>query len=903
MKLRIKLIWLFLLFAGLPLSAQQAFVGGTVADQQTGVPIAGVAISVDGRETGVVSGEDGTFSVPVPEGEHLLYFDRGGYYQVIRQVQMPASGTIDLGTVYLTPRPDVRQDAAIITVIDISDDGGLGSQGYQGILSSSADIFQSTAAYTFGPVRFRPRGYDQSYTAVMINGFLINDTETGNPIWSDWGGLNDVMRDAVVTNGPLATGHMFEPVGGLTRILTRASQYRPGIKAVYSLSNRTYNNRAMLTYSTGEIGGEWYITGSASRRWSQEGYAEGTFYDAMSFFLSVERRYNAAHTLNFTALDAIYSRGVGGGSLQEVYDLTGNNFYNPYWGYQNGKVRNSRIRSSNKPLFTLTHYWTMGEKTTLQTTAGYWFGKSSYTALNWNDAPDPRPDYYRYLPSYYSDQADRERIASGWSDPLVRQINWHHFYFANRKNLAQIDDAYGILGNSIDGARSKYIVEDRRDDLSQYQFNSILNHKYNDDLKISGGVMVNMSKGFNHNRVKDLLGGEFWLDIDQFAERDFPDDQFIIQNDLHIFNNLVIEGQIFGHSYISHLNQGTLWSMGEWTPGRLRAYLQGSLTATSLWREGLMRKGLFPDNSYGNSQKLNYITWGVKAGAEYRITGRHSVDLNTAVMKNPPRFSSSFLSPRTRNEVTPGIGPETVFTADASYILRLPDVNARLTGYYTRFFDQSEVTSFYHEELRTFINYSMTGISKEHSGIELGVEWNITQALSINAVAAVGQYLWMDNPNIVITRDNSSEVIRTEEVWVKYFRVDGTPQTALAAGLNYNAPRYWWAGLTASYYDRSYLSFNPVTRTKDETGYYPYWSEMQKVPSGFLLDAFVGKSWYLGRYYVVISANMSNLMNKTDFLTGGFEQYRYDPERPELFAPRLYYYFGFNYFANLSIRF
>ena len=78
---------------------------------------------------------------------------------------------------------------------------------------------------------------------------------------------------------------------------------------------------------------------------------------------------------------------------------------------------------------------------------------------------------------------------------------------------------------------------------------------------------------------------------------------------------------------------------------------------------------------------------------------------------------------------------------------------------------------------------------------------------------------------------------------------------------------------------------------------------MIKVPSGLLLDAFVGKSWYIGKYYVVISANMSNLLNRTDFITGGFEQYRFDPERPELFAPKVYYYFGFNYFLNMSVRF
>jgi hypothetical protein len=894
----------FLLIISLPSHAgQQNNVGGTVAHQQSGAPLAGVAISVDGRSTGITSQADGSFSVQVPPGEHLLYFDLAGYYQLLVQIDVPATGSLDLGKVLLNPRPEVRQDAATITISDVSDEGGIGSQGYQGILSSSADIFQSTAAYTFGPVRFRPRGYDQSYMAVMINGFLINDTESGNPIWSDWGGLNDVMRDAVVTNGPTATGHMFEPVGGLTRILTNASLYRPGIKMVYSLSNRTYNNRAMLTYSTGDLGKGWSVTGSASRRWSQTGYVEGTFYDAWSMFLSVEKRFNSAHSVNFTALDAIYSRGVGGGSVQEAYDLTENNYYNPYWGYQNGKARNSRVRSSNKPLLTATHTWNIGENSSLKTTTGYWFGKSGYSALNWYDAPDPRPDYYRYLPSYYTDPADQERIAAGWSDPLVRQINWNHFYFANSKNIAQVDDADGELGNSVMGFRSKYVVEERRDDLSQFQFNSIFNHDLENDIRLSAGLMVNLSKGYNYNIIKDLLGGDFWLDIDQFAERDFPDDPMIIQSDLNVYNNLVGVGDTYSHSYVSNLEQGTIWGMGEWNPGKLKAYLQGSITTTSIWREGKMKKGLFPDKSFGKSEILSYVTWGAKAGGNYRFTGRHSVDFNTAVMTRPPLFSSSFLSPRTRNEVTPGIGPETIFTTDASYILQTPSLNARLTGYYTRFNNQSEVSSFYHEELRTFINYSMTGMDKEHSGIELGIEWDITRTLSINGVAAVGQYIWMNNPNITITRDNSNEIIRNDEVWVKFFRVDGTPQTALSLGLSYNSPRYWWVGVTGSYFDRSYLSFNPVTRTKDETGYYPYWSEMQQVPSGYLFDAFLGKSWYIGKYYLVISANLSNLMNRTDFLTGGFEQYRYDAERPDLFAPKLYYYYGFNYFVNMSLRF
>ncbi len=903
--MRIKIVLLVLIATISPslLMAQEGSVKGTITDRITGNALPGVTISLNGKEVGRNSNEDGSFSILLPVGEHLLSFDISSYDQALRQVNVKDGETTDLGTVSMLPRQDIRQDAVVISLTDSDEDGGMDSQGYQGILSSSADVFESAAAYTFGPVRFKTRGYDADYQGVMINGFFINDPETGNPIWSDWGGLNDVMRNTVVTNGPEATGHMFEPVGGLTRIITEASLYRPGTKLVYSATNRTYRNRIMATYSTGLTEKGWAFTGSASRRWSQEGFVEGTFYDAWSIFLAAEKRINENHTLNFTALDAIYNRGVGGGSVQEAYDLTGNNYYNPYWGYQNGEKRNSRVRSSNKPLLTLLHKWNIGDNTDINTSAGYWFGRSGYSALNWYDAPDPRPDYYRYLPSYYTDPADQQRITEGWNDPSVSQLNWDHFYFSNRKNYYEVSDAEGIAGNTITGNRSKYIIEDRREDLNQFQFNSTINHSFGEKLKFAGGIMINLSRGHNYNAVKDLLGGDYWLDIDQFAERDYPDDPLIITNDLNNPNNVVRVGDTYSHSYISNQNQSTAWGQINYTAGKLNLYFQASGQSTSLWREGLMKKGLFPDNSYGDSEKLSFLNWGAKTGGEYRITGRHMVKYNALYMERPPLFNSSFLSPRTRNEVTPGINPERILSADLSYIMQTPSINARLTAYYTRFFDQAEVTSFYHEELRTFINYSVTGIEKEHMGVELGFEWDITSTLSVNTVAALGQYLWMNNPNILITRDNSSEVVRNDEVWIQYFRVEGTPQTALSAGISYNSPKYWWAGITGSYFDHIYIDFNPVTRTKDETGFYPYWDIMQKQPKGYLLDAFIGKSWYLGDYYVVISANVSNITNRRNFITGGFEQYRYDPERPDLFAPKYYYYYGFNYFLNASVRF
>ena len=885
-------------------SAQEGKVRGLIKGRNSDSPIQDAVITdAAGRELGR-SGSDGSFTISMDEGKKMLFIDKADYEQAIISVDVTAGSTNDIGTVTLPELTSSMMDLNAVNINEGFSEDGFENQSVQGVLSSSADIIMSTSAYTFGPVMYRERGYDNNYQNVSLNGFVVNDIESGAPYWSNWGGLNDVMRSSMVTTGPEPIGFLFEPVGGATRINTRASEYRSGVKAVYSLSNRTYRNRTMLTYSTGLLDNNWAFTGSYSRRWSDRGYKEGTFYNANSFFLSVEKKINNNHSLNLTALDAIYERGVGGGATQEVYDLAGDNYYNPYWGYQDGEVRSARVRSNNKPLVTLAHYWNPSDKLDIQTTAGYWFGKSGYSALNWYDVMDPRPDYYRKLPSYFYDESDIARITEAWqTDPAVSHIDWDHFYFANRKNIFTVYDEGGVEGNTVSGNRSKYIVEDRRNDLSQFQFNTRAAWDISNSFNLTGGVLADIYRGHNFNVIKDLLGGDYWLDVDQFAERDYPNDPDAFQSDLDNPDNTVVEGETFGNSYYAYQRGATLWSTGRYTGNRMSLYLSAHARYTSMWREGLMRKGLFPENSFGMSEKINFLTWGVKAGGDYRITGRHMIVFNTLLTTNPPLFRNSFLSPRTRNTITPDLSRETIVSGDISYVLRSPVIKGRVTAYYTRFIDQTEVTSFYHDEWRTLVNYAMTGINKENYGVEAGAEVNITSELVVNAVASLGQYLWISNPDITITQDNNSQVLSEEEVWIQYFRQSGTPQTALALGVEYNSSKYWWAGLTGSYYDNIYLDFNPVTRTKDESGYYPYWEYQKKADPGFLLDIFIGKSWLINDIYINVSANLSNILNNRTFVTGGYEQYRFDPERPDLFQPRVYYYNGFNYFINLSIRY
>jgi hypothetical protein len=897
----ILLTLLFIVYATIS-AAQQGVIKGIVTDNETGRNLKDVNVTSASGKSLAISDESGSFRLSIDPGSYIFYFNIQGYDQVTLNAEIKSNETFDAGNVKMINQNFLKQDLPTISISDGAGEDGMESQSIQGLLNSSSDAFVSTAAYTFGPLMFRIRGYEQNYSLVTLNGFVLNDVESGAPYYSNWGGLNDVMRNTMITSGPDPIGYLFEPVGGIARIITRASEYRAGIKAVYSLSNRSYRNRAMVTYSTGAMKNGWAVTGSYSYRWSEKGYEPGTFYNANSFFLSAEKKINSRHSLNFTALDAIYSRGVAGGSTEEAYGLAGSNFYNPYWGYQNGEVRNSRVRSSNKPLFTLTHYWDPSEKLNIQTTVGYWFGKGGYTALNWYDVEDPRPDYYKKLPSYYTNPSDQQAIRNLWKDPSVSQIDWDQYYFANRKYTYTVFDANGVSGNNLTGNRSKYIVEDRRNDISQFQFNTRATYDLSQQINITGGILLNKYRGHSFNVIDDLLGGNFWLDIDQFAERDFPNDPLSPQNNLYNLNHTVGVGDTFGSDYNLFQNDGTFWVTGKYKLSRLSLYAGGNIKYSSMWRVGNMKKGLFPDISFGESDKLKYLTWGVKAGGDYRITGRHVIVFNAMYNTNPPLLKNSFQSPRTRNTITPNLSEENILSADLSYVLRAPFVTGRITGYYTRFLNQTEVTSFYHDDWRTLVNYAMAGIGKENYGVEIGTEIKLTTTLSVTAVASIGQYLYVKNPSITITKDNNSAVLSNEEVWIKYFRVSGTPQTALALSIEYRAPKFWWAGITGSWYDNIYLDFNPVTRTKDDFGYYPYWEPPKKMPTDYLIDVFVGKSWKINNVYLVASANMSNVINNKDFITGGYEQYRFDPAYPQRFQPKVYFYNGFNYFINLSIR-
>jgi len=730
-----------------------------------------------------------------------------------------------------------------ITVISIAElDGDEESADISGILQSSRDVFVSKAAYTFGPARFRIRGYDSENSSVMMNGVSLNDMESGRVYWSSWGGLNDALRNSEILNGITESQFSYGGIGGATNMEVRASSYSPTVKLTVSSLNRSYNQRLMFTYATGLMQNGWAITFSGSKRWAQEGYVEGSSYDAYAYFLSVEKKLNNKHSIGFIGYGAPSKRGKSSAVVQEAYDLAGTNYYNPNWGYQNGEIRNARVSNYHKPMFMLSHYWTIDDDTKLTTTASYMFGRGGGTALNWFSGNDPRPDYYKNLPSLYEDTNPdyAQYLRDDWANNVNRrQLNWDEFYQANADEYSVIENANGIEGNTYSGIRSNFMVEDRRNDSKKLNLTSTFNSRISDDVKLTAGVDLTNYKGDRYTVVDDLLGGEFYLDINKFVDRDFADPS-MAQNDLNNPNRIVKEGDIFGYHYTANINK--------------------------------------------------YMGWGQLS------------------FEKP---KDSYLSSRTRDEVVKDLTNEKIFSLDGNYVMNYPGFKLRLSAYYTLLMDRTWNRSFYDESLREFVSFTMTGLDQRNMGIEFGIEKEILTGLKINAVAAIGEYIYNSRAESVTTLDNIRKPLREQTVYLKNYYIGGMPQTALSAGMNYRTPFFMFIGFDINYFDRNYLPLNPDRRTEDAVaGIAPTHPDYDKVldqerlPSAFTLDANIGKSWRIDyKYYININLSVSNILNNQDLVTGGYEQYRFTGSDIDKFGNKYYYMYGTTYYLNLSFRF
>lgn len=920
--MRLKLFLLLLLTAVLPSLAQSTGVAGTVVDSNTGAPVAGASVMLDNQGLYATTDPSGAFTISNAQaGTDLLVIVAYGYQDVNMPVNMVAGRVDNLGNikmlasnlndVFYEEQNDMLFDQALL------DDEEGSAQSIAALTGASDDVYYNAANYDFQPMRFRIRGYDSKYTETYINGISFNDLARGRFNYSTLGGMSRAFRDKTTALGLSAANFGFGNIGGATDINTTASHYAPGFNGSVAYTNSNYMLRAMALYSTGLNKNGWAFTMSAIGRYAKEGVIDGTFYNSFGLFASLEKVFNEKHSLNLTAWGAPTQRATNSATYLEAYNLADNYLYNPNWGYQDGKKRSSKIVETFDPTAVLNWLWKPKKGTTLNTGLAFRSVHYSTSALNWYNAADPRPDYYRYLPSYFMDNGQPTEASELYTDlwrnnESFRQIKWDELYQANYLN-----NIYGRGGNPNNHS-STYILENRHSNQINLVLNSVLNHRLNDHMTLQAGASVNYTRAHYYKTIRDLLGGEYWLDIDQYSERDFPSDPEKLQNDLRNPSRHVGKDDVFGYDYYINAIHTNFWIQNQITLPQWDINYGLKLGFTQFQRDGKMQNGRAPKNSYGKGETHRFDTGALKAGATYKIDGRNFISAHVGYETQAPLFEYAYISPRIKDTAIEGLTPERILTGDISYAWSYRRFRGAITGFWTEMFDQTERTSFYDDQYSTFMNYVLKGVHTRYKGVEIGAAFKITPSVTLSAAATFARYQYKNRPKGTRSYENGMRPDTTQVVYLKNFYIGGTPQTAVNVGIDWAAPKSWFFNVNASWMGDAYVNLSPIRHEALPNLWekYPSYEELEakmdelgeqdKLRDAFVVNASIGKLVYINRKVSMnFNLNVDNLLNNRKIQTYAYQQGRFDYTNYDStkYPNRYFYAQGIKVYLNVGIRF
>ena len=1026
-------------------ASAQTSLKGKLVDESTSQPIAGATVTLANQNISTTTNSVGEFTLFYLDAmDEEVVIEAEGYNGTIELIQLNENQVNEMDPVKLSV--DISKESKDEVLINISDedlnDDEGKSQAQASAASASTDVFNATTSFAWSTARYRNRGYDQTEETYYINGLSFNTAERGTFSFSAMGGLNDASRYKESVLPMEATDFTFGGLGQSTNYLMDASRYAQGWKVSAAGTNRNYKAAVRASYASGPLKNGWSFIGQLAFRFSpyttQKGIiGEGINYYSLGYYFGADKTWDNGNHLSLVTFGAPTMRGQSGAVTQEVYDLTGTNNYNPYWGYQNGHIRNSRIVKAFDPTIIAAFDLNINEHNKMKFALGGHYSFYSNSAINFYNAPDPRPDYYRNLPSFLWDG----QIVNGNSEQLYAADGTHYPYgsfIGSDMNGVNLGEGFTgndgkIVGPSVDAKSyntlvdlwkkrddkttqidwdalyaanyannkstgllkdyARYFVERRHNDIYEAMGSVKWYNTSVDHLKMTLGLDLKESVGVHYKSMDDLLGANQWIDIDPFADRDIkelatnismPQSEMekVKLNNLANPRAVVKNGNKFGYDYRINVTTAKLWYQNQWTFNDIDLYYALQISYTGMQRSTNMLNGrawylaqLNPEdaklylgdkyraimdvvgNDYSGLAKStgayhDFIDPAFKVGFTYKINGRNRIKFNALAETKAPYARNAYLSQRVHDRAIDAIythdnaknlkdyyaASEKVVGGDLTYEFNYPIVRGRITAFYSRFWDGSELNGYYDDEVRTFVNQAISGIDKRHCGIEAAAAFKLGTYFTLTPALSVGDYRYTSNAFAVTSAENGMELGKNpvtnapiyevrDSVLMKGLRVSSGPQVNASLKLGFFHPKMWFADVTISYYDHSFLNVAPSRRmkglytgeradgtkvnggynqiylnngysvdgrAKDENGnlimdangkyelQYPYNLLDQQetltatqIWNRFMIDFSVGKLIYLkNRQSLSINLSVSNIGHNLHFKTGGYQQAR-----------------------------
>lgn len=919
--MKLRLFLLLCLTTLLPtLALRAANVVGVVVSGESGSPLSGATVLLRGQQVQAQTNFNGQFRLAAADGEDFLVVMAEGFLSYGADVNI-AGATVNMGEIRLLP----QDDEEFLTDLEdlmfdeaVLDDEEGATQSVSALTGASDNIYYNTASYNFGPMYFRYRGMDNQYQSVYLNGVRMNDLVRGSFSFHTLLGMTSrAFRNKSTAIGMDAANYAFGDIAGSVNYNTTTDLYAPGFNGSVAYTNSNYMLRAMATYATGLNKHGWAMTISAIGRYANEGVMEGTFYNSAGLFLSLQKQLNAENALVLTAFGGPTQRATGTPVVQEAYDLAGSNLYNPSWGYQNGEKRSAKITETFDPTVMLNWLFKRAN-TTVNTSLTFRSVYYNRTALNYYNSNDPNPAYYKYLPSYFEGRDDPEAAelyTDLWrNDKAFRQIKWDELYQVNYLNNYQNEGR-----PEADKQGSSYIMENRINHQLVGVFNTYVNARLNSFLSLQGGASFNYTRSSNYKTIRDLLGGEFWVDIDPFSNREESIRPESLQNNLDDPNRRVVKGDKFGYYYDIHALRAEAWLQNVINLPKWDLNYGFQMSHTQYYRYGHWRNGRAPQNSQGRSRTLSFDNAMLKLGALYKLDGRNQFAAHFEYGTRAPLFDQVFIAPRIKNDVVSNIKNERDISADLSYIWNYRRFRGSLTGFYTDVDNAIERTGFYDDNYQTYSNYIMTGVRRVYKGVELGMAYKISPSVTASFAGMYSRFQYKSNPEGTRSFENGLYPDTTQTVYLKNYYLGSTPQYAANVGIDWQAPHNWYFNVNATWQGDAYVNLAPRYHEALPNLWEKFGNSIQdleqkvielsnqdKIRNAFTLNASIGKAIYFNRKVSLnINLNVYNILNNRNIVTYAYQQGRMDVTNYDVnkYPNRYNYAQGIRLFLNVGVRF
>jgi len=837
-------------------SFSQALVSGVIVDGSSSEPLIGANVSIKGTTIGTFSGLDGSFFFTADvSASSVVLISYLGYEDI------EVSAGADLGVIKLTAL-NISLDEVKITA-DYGVDRRLpatfsnvstqyieeyaGTQEIPELLKFTPGVYTTKEGGGVGDSRIYIRGFAQENITVMINGVPVNDMENGRVYWSNWNGLGDVTSAMQVVRGLGASKLAIGSIGGTINIITKSVDSKKG--GTYTQQVSDYGQfKETISYNTGRMNGDWAISALLSKT-DGNGYVDGTYVDALTYFLSISKEFSENSTFVLTAVGAPQKHGQRDQYLTPAEVDRYGHKYNRDWGMHNGEELNGRNNYYHKPHIVLNHYYNVNDKTTLNT--------SIYASYGKGGGSGPLGSTSRYY-------GNTDRTSDGL-------IDWD---VIESRNVAGNSNSprYGLSGT----VGSETILRNSVNNHKWYGILTNLNHHFNDNLELTVGVDARTYRGEHFREVRNLLGGSHWTEyykytvdysrnssLSSYGDGGVRDHlKYVNENSTSLFFNKTPFNQRIAYDNDGIHRYAGLHSQVQYDNDVVFAFVAASVSRTQYVR---VDRGNYVGEENGGtnpeSAKVNITGHNLKAGFNYNFSDNSNIYVNAGSFSRAPFFN--FVFTNYVNTVVDPLENEKAKSIEFGYGFKAQKFSLKMNIYATKWVDKGLLSP------RVTINGVSTrsairGQDALHKGLELEFNTKFTPKLDIGGLMSFGDWRWANDVTAELRSDVENSPIISVDVYSGNVLIGNHPQTQLGVKGRYQINNTLDVGGQYIYNAKLYADYDVTGRQNaGSRNIQPY-----QLDSYGVLDLRIGAKFNLGSLGAYAQVQGYNILDELYWARG-----------------------------------